>query len=166
MTQETAFAILKSLAEHIDSLETWLVVQSYFAQMFMKLGTDLEPLRRYAADLVRPFEQPGDPLADSNACRANAVGRRSPGLSASTASLLGARVRAVRTAAVSRDRSRSRARRRDPGAAGADAVLRPARHRVQPVPDQRPVDRFVADVFSARPVSGELAAMPTGLLEL
>ena len=57
-------AILKSLAEHIDTLETWLVVQSYFAQMFMKLGNELEPLRRYAADLVRPFEQPGDPLAD------------------------------------------------------------------------------------------------------
>jgi hypothetical protein len=57
-------AILKSLAEHIDTLETWLVVQSYFAQMFIKLGTDLEPLRRYAADLVKPFEQPGDPLAD------------------------------------------------------------------------------------------------------
>jgi serine/threonine protein kinase len=57
-------AILKSLAEHIDSLETWLVVQSYFAQMFMKLGNELEPLRRYAADLVRPFEEPGDPLAE------------------------------------------------------------------------------------------------------
>ena len=57
-------AILKSLAEHIDSLETWLVVQSYFAQMFMKLGNELEPLRRYAADLVLPFEGPGDPLAD------------------------------------------------------------------------------------------------------
>jgi pimeloyl-ACP methyl ester carboxylesterase len=57
-------AILKSLAEHIDTLETWLVVQSYFAQMFMKLGNELEPLRRYAADLVRPFEGPGDPLAD------------------------------------------------------------------------------------------------------
>jgi pimeloyl-ACP methyl ester carboxylesterase len=57
-------AILKSLAEHIDSLETWLVVQSYFAQMFMKLGAELEPLRRYAADLVRPFEEPGDPLAE------------------------------------------------------------------------------------------------------
>jgi pimeloyl-ACP methyl ester carboxylesterase len=56
--------ILKSLAEHINSLETWLVVQSYFAQMFMKLGNELEPLRRYAADLVRPFEEPGDPLAD------------------------------------------------------------------------------------------------------
>ncbi len=57
-------AILKSLAEDIESLETWLVVQSYFAQMFIKFGQDLEPLRRYAADLVRPFEQPGDPLAD------------------------------------------------------------------------------------------------------
>jgi pimeloyl-ACP methyl ester carboxylesterase len=56
--------ILKSLSEHIDTLETWLVVQSYFAQMFIKLGTDLEPLRRYASDLVRPFEQAGDPLAD------------------------------------------------------------------------------------------------------
>jgi alpha-beta hydrolase superfamily lysophospholipase len=57
-------AILKSLSEHIGSLETWLVVQSYFAQMFIKLGTDLEPLRRYAADLVSPFEKSGDPLAD------------------------------------------------------------------------------------------------------
>ncbi len=57
-------AILKSLAEHIDSLETWLVVQSYFAQMFIKLGNDLEPLRRYAADLVKPFQDGGDPLAD------------------------------------------------------------------------------------------------------
>jgi pimeloyl-ACP methyl ester carboxylesterase len=57
-------ALLKSLAEHIDSLETWLVVQSYFAEMFMKLGNELEPLRRYAADLVRPFEEPGDPLAE------------------------------------------------------------------------------------------------------
>jgi len=57
-------AILKSLAEHIDTLETWLVVQSYFAQMFIKLGDDLEPLRRYAADLVSPFEAAGDPLAD------------------------------------------------------------------------------------------------------
>ncbi len=56
--------ILKSLAEHIDTLETWLVVQSYFAEMFIKLGNDLEPLRRYAADLVKPFEEPGDPLAD------------------------------------------------------------------------------------------------------
>jgi hypothetical protein len=32
--------------------------------MFIKLGNDLEPLRRYAADLVAPFERAGDPLAD------------------------------------------------------------------------------------------------------
>src|SRR5262249_49520534 len=56
-------SILKALAEHINTLETWLVVQSYFAEMFIKLGNDLEPLRRYASDLVRPFEQAGDPLA-------------------------------------------------------------------------------------------------------
>ena len=61
---EATLAVLKSLAADIDSLETWLVVQSYFAQMFLKLGTDLEPLRRYASDLIRPFEQPGDPLAE------------------------------------------------------------------------------------------------------
>ena len=61
---DSTLAILKSLADHIDTLETWLVVQSYFAQMFIKLGNDLEPLRRYAADLVSPFEKEGDPLAD------------------------------------------------------------------------------------------------------
>jgi hypothetical protein len=61
---DDTLAILKSLSEHIDSLETWLVVQSYFAQMFIKLGDDLEPLRRYAADLVKPFQDGGDPLAD------------------------------------------------------------------------------------------------------
>jgi len=61
---EATLSVLKSLAADIDSLETWLVVQSYFAQMFLKLGTDLEPLRRYASDLIRPFEEPGDPLAD------------------------------------------------------------------------------------------------------
>jgi pimeloyl-ACP methyl ester carboxylesterase len=61
---EGTLSVLKSLAADIDSLETWLVVQSYFAQMFLKLGTDLEPLRRYASDLIAPFEQPGDPLAE------------------------------------------------------------------------------------------------------
>ncbi|HTO92704.1 MAG TPA: alpha/beta fold hydrolase [Candidatus Sulfotelmatobacter sp.] len=60
---ETLIA-LKTLAKDIDSLETWLVVQNYLSQTFMKLGSSLEPLQRYAADLVAPFEQPGDPLAD------------------------------------------------------------------------------------------------------
>src|SRR5262249_56332082 len=61
---DVTLAILKALSEHINTLETWLVVQSYFAQMFIKLGNDLEPLRRYAADLVAPFQSGGDPLAD------------------------------------------------------------------------------------------------------
>src|SRR5439155_546296 len=71
--------ILKSLAEHIDSLETWLVVQSYFAEMFIKLGNDLEPLRRYAADLVRPFEQPGDPLGPQGSGLSSGAGSCSVG---------------------------------------------------------------------------------------
>jgi len=57
-------AVIKTLANDVQSLETWLVVQNYLSQTFMKLGSDLEPLRRYSADLVAPFEQPGDPLAD------------------------------------------------------------------------------------------------------
>jgi hypothetical protein len=41
------------------------VVQNYLIQTFMKLGSDLEPLRRYAAELVEPFERPdADPLAE------------------------------------------------------------------------------------------------------
>ena len=56
-------AILKTLAQDIDSLETWLVVQNYFSQMFITLGSDIEPLRRYAAEIVKPFEQLGEPLA-------------------------------------------------------------------------------------------------------
>jgi serine/threonine protein kinase len=60
----STLAILKALAKDIDTLETWLVVQNYFSQTFMRLGMNLEPLRRYAADLVEPFQKPGDPLAD------------------------------------------------------------------------------------------------------
>ena len=68
-------AILKTLAQDIDALETWLVVQNYFSQTFMRLGMNLEPLRRYAADLVAPFEQPGDPLADWYRAAAAAIPR-------------------------------------------------------------------------------------------
>jgi tRNA A-37 threonylcarbamoyl transferase component Bud32/pimeloyl-ACP methyl ester carboxylesterase len=58
-------AILKSLGTQISSLSRWLLVQSYLSHTFLKLGTDLEPLRRYAVELVAPFEVPGgDPLAD------------------------------------------------------------------------------------------------------
>ena len=57
-------AILKTLAQDIKSLENWLVIQNYLSQTFIKLGSDLEPLRRYSTDLIQPFEQPGDPLAE------------------------------------------------------------------------------------------------------
>ncbi len=57
-------AILKTLGQDIDTLETWLVIQNYLSQTFIKLGADLEPLRRYSADLIQPFDRPGDPLAE------------------------------------------------------------------------------------------------------
>jgi pimeloyl-ACP methyl ester carboxylesterase len=58
-------AILKSRGKNIDSLETWLIVQHYLSQTFLKLGSNLEPLQRYSADVIEPFEKPGgDPLAE------------------------------------------------------------------------------------------------------
>lgn len=57
-------ATLKALGKDIDSLDVWLVIQNYLSQTFMKFGSNLEPLRRYAADMVEPFEKPGDPLAE------------------------------------------------------------------------------------------------------
>ena len=57
-------AVLKTLGSDIDSLEVWLAAQSYVSETFMKLGTDLEPLRRYSADIIAPFEELGDPLSD------------------------------------------------------------------------------------------------------
>ena len=57
-------ATLKSLAKDIDSLESWLVIQSYLSQTLIRLGSNLEPLKRYAGEIMAPFEQPGDPLAD------------------------------------------------------------------------------------------------------
>jgi serine/threonine protein kinase len=53
---------LKSLGEGITSLSGWLVAQTYISQTFMKFGSDLEPLRRYSAELIAPFERGGDPL--------------------------------------------------------------------------------------------------------
>ena len=55
-------ASLKALSSGIDSLDHWVAVQSYLTQML--LNTDQEVLKRYTQDLVAPFEQPGDPLAD------------------------------------------------------------------------------------------------------
>ena len=55
---------LKTLAADIDALEVWVMVQHVLTRLFLRFGSDLEPLRRYAADIAAPFEQPGDPLAD------------------------------------------------------------------------------------------------------
>ncbi|MGH7742364.1 MAG: serine/threonine protein kinase, partial [Candidatus Eiseniibacteriota bacterium] len=57
-------ATLKSLAKDIDSLESWLVIQSYLSQSLIRLGSNLEPLKRYASEIMAPFEQSGDPLAE------------------------------------------------------------------------------------------------------
>lgn len=56
-------AVLKTLAKDIDSLETWLVIQNYLSQTFMKFGSDLGPLVRYAVEIIAPFQE-GDPLPE------------------------------------------------------------------------------------------------------
>jgi serine/threonine protein kinase len=58
-------ATLKAVAQDVDSLESWLVVQSYLSQSLIRLGSNLEPLKRYAKEIMEPFEKPGeDPLVD------------------------------------------------------------------------------------------------------
>jgi hypothetical protein len=57
-------ASLKRLAQGIESLDEWLVAQRYFSQTLLKLGTDIEPIRRYSAGVIAPFERPGDPFAE------------------------------------------------------------------------------------------------------
>jgi pimeloyl-ACP methyl ester carboxylesterase len=53
---------LKWIGSGSQSLNTWLVLQAYITQTFMKFGVDMEPLKRYAADLVAPFDVGGDPF--------------------------------------------------------------------------------------------------------
>jgi hypothetical protein len=40
------------------------VIQSYLSQSLIRLGANLEPLKRYAREIMEPFQKPGDPLAD------------------------------------------------------------------------------------------------------
>jgi pimeloyl-ACP methyl ester carboxylesterase len=61
---EGILGALKWLGSGSKSLTTWLLLQTYITQTFMKFGADLEPLKRYAADLVAPFEAGGDPFPD------------------------------------------------------------------------------------------------------
>jgi len=57
-------ATLKALGEDVSSLESWLVIQSYLSQSLIRLGVNLETLKRYARDIMEPFQKPGDPLAE------------------------------------------------------------------------------------------------------
>lgn len=54
--------MLKSLGDDARTLDAWLRIQLYVSQTFMKFATDLEPLQRYSAELIAPFEEGGDPL--------------------------------------------------------------------------------------------------------
>ena len=60
--QEGILKSLKSLGDGIPSLSGWLQAQTYISQTFGKFAADLEPLRRYSAELIAPFENGGDPL--------------------------------------------------------------------------------------------------------
>lgn len=53
---------LKSIGEGVTSLTGWLGLQVYISQTFQKFGSDIEPLKRYSAELIAPFEAGGDPL--------------------------------------------------------------------------------------------------------
>ncbi len=55
-------ASLKSLGAEVSPLTSWLVLQTYISQTFLKFGSELEPLQRYSVELVAPFEAGGDPL--------------------------------------------------------------------------------------------------------
>jgi pimeloyl-ACP methyl ester carboxylesterase len=55
---------LKWLGSGSQSLTTWLQLQAYITQTFLKFGADMEPLKRYSADLIAPFEAGGDPFPE------------------------------------------------------------------------------------------------------
>jgi len=59
---EKILEALKSLGNDTHSLSAWLVLQTYVSQTFLKFGSDLEPLRRYSAELIAPFEEGASPL--------------------------------------------------------------------------------------------------------
>ena len=59
---ESTLEILKALGASIPSLETWLIFHHYLSQTFLKLGSELEPLRRYSTEIAAPFENGGDPF--------------------------------------------------------------------------------------------------------
>lgn len=50
---------LARVSEQVATLEEWLVVHEYLVRALRKFEDDLEPLRRMARGIVRPFEEEG-----------------------------------------------------------------------------------------------------------
>jgi hypothetical protein len=61
---EQTLASLKTISADITSLEIWLQTQHYISQTLLRLGPYTETLRRYAAEVVAPFEGPGDSFTE------------------------------------------------------------------------------------------------------
>jgi serine/threonine protein kinase len=50
------FATYKRFGDGAKSLEEWVTVQDYLVQMVYKFGVNIEPIIRYSADILHPFE--------------------------------------------------------------------------------------------------------------
>ncbi|HEX5030295.1 MAG TPA: protein kinase [Candidatus Eisenbacteria bacterium] len=61
---EAILEALKWLGSGSQSLTTWLMLQTYITQTFLKFGADVEPLKRCSMDLIAPFENGGDPFPE------------------------------------------------------------------------------------------------------
>ena len=57
---QRVLADLRALGADADSLDDWLNVHEYLVATLRKFHGDVGPLRRYAADVVRPFAEPGE----------------------------------------------------------------------------------------------------------
>lgn len=50
------FATIKGFGDGTKSLEEWVTVQDYLVQIVYKFGVNVDPLKRYSADIMHPFE--------------------------------------------------------------------------------------------------------------
>jgi hypothetical protein len=48
---------IKGLGTGIETLSLWLTVQKYIVEIIAKFGSDIEPLKPYSEDIIRPFEE-------------------------------------------------------------------------------------------------------------
>jgi pimeloyl-ACP methyl ester carboxylesterase len=62
--EEGLVPIIQELGREMDDLPTWLILHDYLVQMFRKFGEDPRPLKRYAKDLVDPFDGDDVPFVD------------------------------------------------------------------------------------------------------